>query len=47
MGIEEFASVLMQEVFGLNGVPKFLVSDRDKLLTSKFFVKVCDLLGIG
>ncbi len=46
MGAEEFAQIFVREIFRLHGIPKFLVSDRDKLLTSKFFAKVCELLGI-
>ena len=34
MGAEEFAQVFVEEIFRLHGIPKFLVSDRDKLLTS-------------
>ncbi len=45
MGATEFAQIFVREVFRLHGIPKFLVSDQDRLLTSKFFVKVCDLLG--
>ncbi len=43
MGAEEFAQILVREIFRLHGIPKFLVSDRDKLLTSKF---LAELLGI-
>ena len=46
MGAEEFAHIFTREVFRLHGIPKFLVSDRDKLLTSHFFAKVCEMLGI-
>ena len=34
MGAEEFAQIFVREIFRLHGIPKFLVSDRDKLLTS-------------
>ena len=47
MGAEEFAQVLMTNIFRLHGMPMFLVSDGDKLLTSRFFEKVSKLLGIG
>ena len=47
MGAEEFAQILVTNVFRLHGMPMFLVSDRDKLLTSRFFEKVSELLGIG
>ena len=46
MGAEEFAQILVRDVFRLHGVPQFLVSDRDKLLTSEFFAKVSELLGL-
>lgn len=46
MGAEEFAQILMTDIFRLHGVPMFLVSDRDKLLTSKFFARVSELLGV-
>ncbi|KAL3153599.1 hypothetical protein ABBQ32_14155 [Trebouxia sp. C0010 RCD-2024] len=46
MGAEEFAQILMTNIFRLHGVPVFLVSDRDKLLTSKFFARVSELLGV-
>lgn len=46
MGAGEFAQILMTDVFRLHGVPMFLVSDRDKLLTSKFFARVSELLGV-
>ncbi len=31
---EGVAQILVREIFRLHGIPKFLVSDRDKLLTS-------------
>ena len=45
-GAEKFAQMFVREIFRLHEIPKFLVSDRDKLLTSKFFAKLYDLLGI-
>ena len=47
MGSEEFAQIWMTDVCRLHGdpVPMFLVSDRDKLLTSQFFARVSELLG--
>ena len=33
MGAEEFAQILMTNIFRLHGVPMYLVSDQDKLLT--------------
>ena len=46
MGAEEFAQILMTNVCRLHGMPGFLESDRDKLLTSRFFEKVsCLVLG--
>ena len=41
MGAEEFAQIR------LHGVPRFLVSDKDKLLTSRFFAKMSELLGLN
>ena len=46
MGAEEVAQIFAREVFRLHGIPKFQVSDRDKLLTSNFFARVCELLGV-
>ena len=49
MGAEEFAQIFVREIFRLHGIPKFLVSDRDKPdkpADSKFFGTVCKLLGI-
>ena len=46
MGAEEFAQILVRDVLRLHGVPQFLVSDRNKLLTSRFFAKVSELLGL-
>ena len=46
MGAEECAQILVRDVFRLHGIPQFLVSDRDELLTSKLFAKVSELLGI-
>ena len=40
MGAEEFAQILMTNISRLHRVPMFLVSDRDKLLTCKFFARV-------
>ena len=41
MGAEEFAQIFVRKIFRLHGILKLLVSDRDKLLTSNFFAKVC------
>ena len=35
MGVEEFAQILVTDIFRLHGVRMFLVSDRDKLVTSQ------------
>ncbi len=40
MGAEEFAQILVIDMFRHNGVPQFLVSDRYKLPTSEVFAKV-------
>ena len=46
MGAEEFAQIFLRLIFRLHGIHRFLVSDRDKLLESKFFAKGCQSLGI-
>ena len=46
MGAEEFAEIFLREMFRLHGIPKFLVSDRDKLLTSKFLLKSVKCLAL-
>ena len=42
---EEVAQMFRHEVFRLHGLPSELVSDRDPRFTSKFWVKLSELLG--
>ena len=46
MGAEEFAQILVRDVFRLHGDPQFLGSDRDTLRTSKFFAKASESLRL-
>ena len=43
----EVARKLMDGVFKVHGLPKVVVSDRDKIFTSQFWKTLCQGLGIG
>ena len=42
---EEFAYTFMKTIFARHGMPKEIISDRDKLFTSQFWQSLMDLLG--
>ena len=42
---KELAHVFLREVVSKHGLPAEIISDRDKLFTSKFWTALTDLLG--
>lgn len=42
----QLAHVIHQEIIRIHGLPDSIVSDRDKLFTSHFYRKLCQLLKI-
>jgi hypothetical protein len=42
---EQFASLFMETVYSRHGMPEEIISDRDKLFTSKFWKSFTELLG--
>ena len=43
---EEIANIFLDQVFRLHGLPTTIVSDRDKIFTSKFWSSVFEKLGV-
>jgi len=42
---EQFASLFMDTIYAKHGMPKEIISDRDKLFTSRFWKSFTELLG--
>jgi hypothetical protein len=42
----QLVSLLMGHVIVNHGMPRYIMSDRDKLFTSKFWQSLTDLMGI-
>lgn len=43
----EVARLLLDSVFKIHGIPKTIVSDRDKIFTSKFWQELFKNFGVG
>jgi transposase InsO family protein len=46
MTASQLASLLMGHMIVNHGMPRYIISDRDKLFTSKFWQSLTDLMGI-
>jgi transposase InsO family protein len=46
MDAPELAHLFLTHIIANHGVPKYIISDRDKLFTSKFWKSLSDLMGI-
>ena len=45
-GIDEFAEIFIRDIFANHGLPKEIISDRDRKFLSKFWERVTELLGV-
>ena len=41
------ASLFMQHIFKLHGMPTSIISDRDPIFTSKFYEELLDCMGLS